>query len=64
MSFLSNIINHLSLTLSQSHVFPAPLILAIVGKYITANVLFIYFSFNPMPPHVDHGLRGLPPGCG
>jgi hypothetical protein len=22
------------------------------------------FFFNPMPPHVRHGLCGLPPGCG
>jgi hypothetical protein len=27
------------------------------------SVLNVYF-FYPVPPHVRHGLRGLPPSCG
>jgi hypothetical protein len=34
--------------------------------WLWQHVFFVVvlFCFNPMPPHVRHGLRGLPPGCG
>jgi hypothetical protein len=33
-------------------------------KVLMIRILEINIFFYPMPPHVRHGLRGLPPGCG
>jgi hypothetical protein len=33
-------------------------------SYVFPLTWYLKVFFTPMPPHVRHGLRGLPPGCG